>query len=321
MADFYALAVRLEDIPKEYFKLTQSANENYHRESAAAVKIQSAFRRWVVLIRYRAIIRSAYYVLRLAKGLLGRNQAKLVRAMKMQEENMLFFHHIASIIQKFWRGFRSRRKLHDFYKRRRYMDQVVARGDRTVEFLRRQYKDKLEKAKIEEEHATQKAFTELTSQIHHLVGTHRIAGVFNAPYAPQLPSAFGKPLEQHLRDNCHIAPIKSLLKPSTLIDAPKSARADFAGCQDTSTTMTTYPTPPSQAPPSQRTPRPPKVVQDGKVMPMKSPRAPQPAEGPLMRAPQPAPTSPQSLSSKVSPKAPTTLPTLSGSPRKIQTAR
>jgi len=309
MADFYALAVKLEDIPKEYFSLIQSANAEHQREYMAAVKIQSSFRGWVVARRFKDVVKAARYIQRIAKGLVARHRVHMVRLMKIRAENMHFFHHNASIIQKFWRGFWSRRKLIDFYERRRYLDQVVAKGGRTVEFLTRQFKDKLAEVQIEEERATAQAFSDLTSQLHHLVSTRVCAGVFHTQYAPELPSVFHKPLEQHLRDNVRIGPIKSLRHPP-LLQVPNSARADFAGSQDTSGTFRPdqmYPTPPSQAPPSQRTPRPPKVMQRGKVLPMKSPRACEPSGN--------------SPSSKVSPKAPAKLPSLPGSPRKMQTAR
>lgn len=310
MADFYALAVKLEDISKEYFKLTQNANEAYKREYDAAVNIQSFFRGWVVRVKFQEVIRAARQILRVARGVLARWRVVAVRVTKVKESNMHFFHHCASIIQKFWRGFRSRRKYHDFYKRRGYLDQVVAKGNRTVEFLRRQFKEKLEEVQIERERATHEAFAELTSQMHHLVSTRHISGVFNPPYAPHLPSAFSKPLEQHLRDNSSVGPIKALRRPlygqqGDALLVPKSARADFAGTQDSNDTQRpeqVYPTPPSQAPPNQRAPRPPKVVQDGKVLPMKSPRAPK--------------------SGQDAPKSPSKLPSLPGSPRKMpQTAR
>lgn len=310
------MAARLEDIPKEFFKLTQSANAEFKRESAAAVKIQSCFRGFVVATKFKEVLRAARLIQRLGRGYLGRMYNKQVKVMRVKAANLHFFHHCASIIQKFWRGFWSRRKLLDFYKRRSYLDEVVAKGSRTVECLHQKFKAELEKKHIEEAQALQDEFADLTSQVHHLVSTRSVAGIFNPIYAPALPVAFDKPLEQHLRENCRIGPIKSLRRPLdwSEVAAAKSARADFAGSGPDHTSSTyrpeqIYVMPPSQAPPSQRTPRAPKMVgSDGKVvLPMKSPRFPKDPEA-----------------SRLSPKAPAKLPTLTGSPRKspkVQSAR
>lgn len=275
MASFYALQRKLEDIPKEFLEQIQSADVSRQRELNSAVKIQSWFRALLCRLAYQRVVRALMHIQRYGRTLLAKKRILVVRAAWTKKQNLRFFHHCASVIQKFWRGFWSRKKLHDFYKRKRYLNEVVVRGDRTVKVLREQFKAKVEEVQIEQERATHEAFAELTSQLHHLVSTRHIDGVFNTVYAPKVASVFDKPLEQHLRDNCRVGKIKSLRAPLQH-GLSKSARADYAGTlgsNDTQKYLESQVSPPSQPPPSQRTPRAPRMVTEGgKVLPMKSPR-------------------------------------------------
>merc|ERR1719221_1463382 len=58
-----------------------------------------------------------------------------------------------------------------------------------------------------------KEFEDLAGDLHHLVSTKTIAGVYNPPYNDMLPRAFEKPIEQHLRDACRAPMPRSLRRP------------------------------------------------------------------------------------------------------------
>lgn len=127
--------------------------------------------------------------------------------------NAHFFHHCAMVIQKYFRGWRSRRHLHHFYGRKRYLERVEKRGEHTTEWLQNLHRKKLAEAKHEEERQMRDEFDNLAGELHHLVSTKAIAGVYNPPYNDTLPRAFEKPIEQHLRDSCKVQVPKSLRRP------------------------------------------------------------------------------------------------------------
>jgi len=93
--------------------------------------------------RFRAIVKAIRTCVAHAKGFLARLRAQAIRAERIKADNSHFFHHCASIIQKFWRGFWSRRKLHDFYKRQKYWKNIVVRGERTIKCLNKEFEEKL----------------------------------------------------------------------------------------------------------------------------------------------------------------------------------
>ena len=73
-----------------------------HRRMAAVVALQSGVR-----------------------GMQGRKLAaeqQVLRAKAAREE---FFSRCAGLVQRYWRGYRSRKHVHDFYGRRRWLDQVL----------------------------------------------------------------------------------------------------------------------------------------------------------------------------------------------------
>jgi hypothetical protein len=103
--------------------------------------------------------------------------------------------------------------LHNYYGRKAYLEKVEKRGDWTKEYLKRYESNKVVEAKMEEETQMRKEFDNLAGELHHLVSTKSIAGVYNPPYNDMLPRAFEKPIEQHLRDSCRVRLPKSLKRP------------------------------------------------------------------------------------------------------------
>ena len=94
--------------------------------------------------------------------------------------NAHFFHHCASIIKKFFRGWWSRKHLHDYYGRKAYLQKVEADGERTKEYLASYHQKMEDEAKSLEEGQMRCEFDSLAGELHHLVSTKSIAGVYNS---------------------------------------------------------------------------------------------------------------------------------------------
>lgn len=215
MAEFYALLARSQgDMARAFFNLTQAASDALTEETRATVKIQSAFRGSVVRARFHAVLRACAMLARVIRGKMGRTRAAAKELERARRWNHLFFHHCAEVVQKFFRGYWSRKYLHDFYARRSYLSTVAARGERTRDFLDQAHARQLSTVKITEEQHTRKEFDDLCAQLHHLVSTHQIPGVYNPPYSDVLPRAFEKPIEIHLRDSCRVRLPPSLRRPN-----------------------------------------------------------------------------------------------------------
>eukprot|EP00440_Ansanella_granifera_P044921 gb/GFBE01048684.1/.p1 GENE.gb/GFBE01048684.1/~~gb/GFBE01048684.1/.p1 ORF type:complete len:397 (+),score=74.98 gb/GFBE01048684.1/:1-1191(+) len=213
MAHFFELQNKMDEVAKNFFALTQEANDNREREVAAVMKVQSVHRASKTRTAWHSVIGVATLFQRAARGFLGRQKAKAMKLERDKKLNSEFFHHCARVIQKFFRGWWSRKHLHDFYGRKRYLQTVEKRGDWTCEYLSQEHREKLAMAKMEEERQMRSEFDNLAGQLHHLVSTKAIAGVYNPPYNDSLPKAFEKPIEEHLRDSLNVQVPKSLRRP------------------------------------------------------------------------------------------------------------
>ena len=118
---------------------------------------------------------------------------------EMEYKQSKFFTEQAKIIQKYYRGFYSRKYEHDFYARKSYLSHVQTKNEE----VRKQLEDfarktALEEAKLQEQTARTE-FHELASNLHHLASTKAIPGVYNPPYSQLKPQAFNVDIETHLK--------------------------------------------------------------------------------------------------------------------------
>jgi len=225
MAHFFKLQTQLDDVAQVYFAMTQAASDECAREKQAIIKVQSVWRGSKVRERWHAVLHNALLVQRLSRGWLARVRTRARRLERTQRLNAVFFHHCATTIKKFFRGWWSRRNLHDYYGRKAYLEKVEQRGEWTKEYLTRYQANNETEAKIDEESAMRQEFDNLAGDLHHLVSTKSIAGVYNPPFNDMLPRAFEKPIEQHLRDSCRVRLPKSLRQPRHWSHRPQSCGA------------------------------------------------------------------------------------------------
>uniref|UniRef100_A0A0G4G4T7 Uncharacterized protein n=1 Tax=Chromera velia CCMP2878 TaxID=1169474 RepID=A0A0G4G4T7_9ALVE len=198
--DFTHLRSRGRETVQEYFALLQAASDAKARERWAACQIQKLWR------MYRA--RKAYQGTQYACLLIQRNFRKYRDRCRTnflfheREKQGLgeFFDACAAVIQKYYRGYWSRKYLQSFYGRKRFVGKLEQESEMVKTALREHEQRQQAEEQRKKEQERRKAFDSLTSQLHHLVSTRHIPGIFNPPYA-DIPKAYDKPIEQHLRDS------------------------------------------------------------------------------------------------------------------------
>eukprot|EP00929_Paragymnodinium_shiwhaense_P113907 TRINITY_DN82211_c0_g1_i1.p1 TRINITY_DN82211_c0_g1~~TRINITY_DN82211_c0_g1_i1.p1 ORF type:complete len:391 (+),score=65.24 TRINITY_DN82211_c0_g1_i1:170-1342(+) len=213
MAHFFMLQNRLGDVVAEYFQKTQDASDRLAEEMKAVIKLQSFWRACKDRQKWHATQAATMLVQRVSRGWLARCRTTMRRRERIRRQNMLFFNHCAAVIQKFFRGWWSRRHLHNYYGRKGYLQKVAKRGDWTRTHLSSDHAKKVQAAKMAEEDQMRHQFHNLAGELHHLVSTKSIPGVYNPPYNDVLPRAFDKPIEQHLRDSLQVRLPRALRRP------------------------------------------------------------------------------------------------------------
>lgn len=159
------------------------------------------------------MVGSTLLIQRAVRGWSGRRRARTLRFQRQRLLQSQFFHQSAVVIQRTFRGWWSRRHLHDFNGRKRYVQKCAKRGEWTTTYLNHEHQEKLAVAKMEEEEHMRHEFCLVAGDIHHLVSTKSIPGIYNPPFNDQLPRAFDKPIEQHLREALRVQLPRSMQRP------------------------------------------------------------------------------------------------------------
>ncbi len=180
---FRGARVRSEIVLKLYvLEIAFPFNARIDKDSSrsfAAAEIQRAFRGWQ-----------------------GRQKIKSLKADAAARFKAAMQNYAAKQVQRVYRGRYSRRYTHDFFARRKYIIDVAQQGQALRETLQDRLDQQITQHLDEEERKAEAEFDKATQNLHHLVSTATIRGVFNPVYAEtaeQIPSAFNVPLETHLR--------------------------------------------------------------------------------------------------------------------------
>ncbi|KAL7750775.1 hypothetical protein RI367_003732 [Sorochytrium milnesiophthora] len=97
------------------------------------------------------------------------------------------YNRMASKIQACWKGYSSRRSIFDFYKRKAYIQSVVAKGEETRRMLK-EYESRQtaahEQATIE---TLKRHQSKIAERLHHLLSTKAVPGVLARDLPPRVP--------------------------------------------------------------------------------------------------------------------------------------
>ena len=188
--------------PLLYIIFSSDSLEAFGPEHTASVTLQRSFRGFRVRQHLSEFDYYAREIQRVYRGHLGRKRVR--RALDAREITaVLAVHHYAATrIQSVFKGSYSRKYIHDFYARKKYVEEVVARGEMLRGELEAKFARELRAELERREAAARESFQKATQGLHHLVSTKQRAGVYNPPWATRradVPSAFGVALEVHLR--------------------------------------------------------------------------------------------------------------------------
>ncbi|EFJ43791.1 hypothetical protein VOLCADRAFT_95923 [Volvox carteri f. nagariensis] len=113
-----------------------------------------------------------------------------------------YFNAMATIIQRWWRGYYSRKNIHNYYARKRYLQQIKERNQHIRAELNLEAERAIIMQRQEAEERARKLFADKLSKLHHLVSTSVQPGIFNSPYSiatGTLPVIMGLTVEEHLK--------------------------------------------------------------------------------------------------------------------------
>ena len=205
-ADWYGeLWNSRNDVVDLYFEKLKERETNRVPELNAAVSIQSYFRMFGARTRFHVLNASATQIQRIYRGYNARNYVQFdVRFRHRLAQQKLFYDRMATLIQKCFRGHCSRKSRLDFYARKRYIEGVTLKGDQLLADLQDQYENNMESQRRMDEEKKAKKFDHLIGNLHHLLSTKRIKGIFKSPFGHEFSAtAYGISVEEHIQQKFH----------------------------------------------------------------------------------------------------------------------
>ncbi|KAL0215614.1 hypothetical protein P9112_007798 [Eukaryota sp. TZLM1-RC] len=182
-----------------YFSALSCAESNYPVEYSAAVKIQSLWRRHRARSSFFSLRSSTVLVQRLIRGFSTR---KLCLKLKSQhQENVLTQqkHSAATLIQRHFRGYQSRKHKGDFYKSKALLNSVIEINSKTrAELQSLSEKNQLEQELITKEKEETQFLRTISCQ-HHLLSTACQAGIYKPPIKSSISDDV--PIEELINQN------------------------------------------------------------------------------------------------------------------------
>ena len=199
-AHFYTVLKLRESVKQELSNRLSERNEKFTDETYAAVSIERVHRGAMVRSWKTGMIAASVQVQRVFRGYVGRNKAIAANTQRIKDARLGFFHYQASIVQKSFRGYYSRRYYHDFFARKAYIQEVIVKSEKLRAELSNHRQELLERDAREQEDKAREEFSRVTENLHHLLSTKCQPGIYNSPYLQgDVPTAFNIPVEDHLR--------------------------------------------------------------------------------------------------------------------------
>ncbi|XP_043200020.1 spermatogenesis-associated protein 17-like [Amphibalanus amphitrite] len=218
MTTYQRLVVQLDTFPELVVLRHHEADTDRAREYRAAVRLQSWVRGYRIRDRLRRLHQLAAVIQRHWRGYLGRRYYRRLLQETVLRAQADYYRRQATLIQKTWRGFRSRLFVFNFAEWKGYLNFVADQNDE----LRVQCA--LECRRLSEERKTV-CSSEILQQktlikTHHMISTKTIPGVYNSPYHRERIG-----IEKHLASiRFPVRPTKKpKTKPEDKVEDDKSA--------------------------------------------------------------------------------------------------
>jgi len=199
MASFMRLRNSRHAVQSCLIEKLRQAEINADRETRAAITIQSINRGIVARRRINACLKSCCSIQRIWRGFLAKEYACHLSMLRDKRRAHALWMRMATVIQKTFRAFHSRRYKHSYYERKAYLASVTLKDQKVRELSEAVAESTFTEREQLRMHQDQDEFQTLAKDLHHLVSTSNIPGVFNSPYNMEPVRAFGAPVETQLK--------------------------------------------------------------------------------------------------------------------------
>lgn len=116
-----------------------------------------------------------------------------------------YFNQAATEIQRWWRGYWSRKHIHSFSARKAYLAAIMHQNAEVRRQMALEYDQVVSLQRGSCRETAREQFERQIGQLHHLVSTQAVQGIFSPPFevaAGLVPLVEGLTIEEHLQRAC-----------------------------------------------------------------------------------------------------------------------
>ncbi|KAI5076770.1 hypothetical protein GOP47_0008835 [Adiantum capillus-veneris] len=182
MMDVVDTRARIEDLIQSFVRLTEDAEAHRLEERKATIIIQCAWRRKLAGLKIRRWNRAALDIQRVYRGHVGRSRFLVKQVEAAKQSRILFFNKKATLIQKIYRGFYSRKYVHSFYDRKLFIATSLGVGQEVARDVQAYNLDLRHEEQEKTIDVVRSSIIKFWLTNHHLISTKSRNGVFYSPY-------------------------------------------------------------------------------------------------------------------------------------------
>jgi hypothetical protein len=190
-----------KDMIQSYFDSLNEKEKFNYIELNAAIVFQKYARRLICRKRFLLLKNQALEVQKALRGYLSR--ANHQKEVEEQNDNLMtqFYKYHVSIIQKHWEGYKCRKNVMDYYANKRWLAETKKKNEQMLNEMRELTQKKQYELDRQKEENERRNFINIAKNLHHLISTKEIPGVYNTPYLPAelKPQVYNADIEEHLK--------------------------------------------------------------------------------------------------------------------------
>ena len=171
--------VRSFSIVDDYYTLTRETEKHRFKEIHAAVKIQALYRMHKLYKSYKTLKKAVGQVKKYFIGFRTRKMFWKAIEKKLALERCMFYSSCATVIQRVYRGFYSRKYVHDFWARKKYITHIERKNEKRRDKVNVYHQTLTNEEERALENNARMEFHKLASSLHHLTSTRAIPGVYS----------------------------------------------------------------------------------------------------------------------------------------------
>lgn len=190
-----------KDLIRSYYDNLNESEKYKYQELKAIVVFQKYSRRLICRKRFLLLKNQSLEIQKSFRGYLAR--ANHQKDVAEQNDNLMkqFFEYHRAIIVKHWLGYKCRKYVMDYHANRKWLKMTKLKNEEMLEKMKEYGENLREEMERKKDEDQRRQFNEIAKNLHHLVSTKAIPGVYNPPHMQEQirPQVFNADVETHLR--------------------------------------------------------------------------------------------------------------------------